>query len=83
MAVLIVAGIATIAVTVAKRTMGGGEGDPQTFGSVSLGLPQGSRIEWVAATGERIVLRARLPDGGDRVLVVDPATGRTLGTIAP
>jgi hypothetical protein len=53
------------------------------WGEVALGLPAGSRIEAIAAAGETLAIHARLPDGADRIVVVDPRTGTPLGRIVP
>lgn len=44
-------------------------------------LPQGSRILDMTASGDRLVLRVAVPDGGERLIVVDLARGRQLGVL--
>ncbi|RAU22302.1 hypothetical protein CU669_09270 [Paramagnetospirillum kuznetsovii] len=49
------------------------------FGAVSLPVPQGSRIEQMIAAGERVVIRLS-GQGPERILVIDPASGRMVGS---
>lgn len=51
------------------------------FGTVRLGLPAGGAVLGMTAGGGRLLLRARHPDGGEWIYVVDLATGATLGRI--
>lgn len=94
MGVLIVGGLMLLAwgiYTKARRV-----GEPRAdlaaaragFGTVELPLPAGARIEGLATTADRIVLRVVDGGGGgggggesERLLVIDPATGSTVGTI--
>ena len=77
MGVLIVAGVAVLGVTIARRTLGGAAHVATTL----LDEPAGTRI--VAANGavERLVVQ--LSGGGtDRVVVIDLRDGQTLGRVA-
>jgi len=56
---------------------------PAAVRSVALGLPEGTRIEGLVATGTRVVVHATLPGGGDRLIVLDPQTGAVTAVIAP
>ncbi len=89
MAVLIVIGIGLVGYglmrgkavqpqpqTVTLPTMA--EGTPF---DVTLPLPHGARLEQVAATADRIVLRLTGPEG-DKLLLVDAHTGKLAGTVA-
>ncbi len=49
------------------------------FGVRELGLPAGSVVVSVQPIGPRVLVQARLPDGGTRILVLDPATGDVAG----
>jgi len=51
------------------------------FGARDLGLPAGSRIQSLQTDGGRIVVHVRLPDGGDRIVVVGLEDAEVLGTI--
>jgi hypothetical protein len=82
MALMIVAGIAVLAVTIANRmaTSRGGA-VPQSFTAPSIDLPAGARIETMAVGPDRAVLDLMLKDGGRELLVIDLATGKKLGTV--
>lgn len=54
---------------------------PPAFGTARLGLPAGSEVIEMRAEGRRLLLRVRLPDGGQWIHVVDLATGASLGRI--
>jgi hypothetical protein len=49
------------------------------FGRVEVPVPAGVRIEQMVAAGERVVLRLS-GAGPDRLLVLDPAAGRLVGS---
>lgn len=49
------------------------------FGTRDLGLPAGSSIVSVQPLSGRVLVHARLPDGGTRILLLDPATGGIAG----
>lgn len=73
MGVLIVAGVAVIGVTIAKRTYGGPE--PVVLRDVQIDEPEGTRIVAVSAGPQGMLVQ--LQGGGpDRVLVVDPQDGK-------
>ena len=73
MALLIVAGLAVVAVTIANRTLDGGGPTDAAFA-----LPPGAEILETALDGGRIALRLRLADGGTAIHVYDLDTGRRL-----
>ena len=73
MGVLIVAGVAVIGVTIAKRTFGGPEA--AVLRDVVLDEPQGSRIVAVSAGPQGMMVLVQ-GGGPDRVLVMDPQDGR-------
>ncbi|MGE0724405.1 MAG: DUF6476 family protein [Alphaproteobacteria bacterium] len=82
MGILIVAGIAVIGFTIANRLATPPAGAPD-FGERALGLPAGTTILSATPGDGRLILLVRLPDGANRVVIVDPATGRRLGTLSP
>lgn len=100
MAILILAGVTIIIVTVAKRgrelaarsaaespvaapvaAPGAAPGAPRGFDRARLELPKGSRIVEMTTEGERLVLRLRLADSAERILLVDMGSGRVIGTL--
>jgi hypothetical protein len=46
-----------------------------------IALPAGAKVLDMAAAGDRLVLRVALPDATERLLVVDLAHGRQIGTL--
>lgn len=79
MAVLIVAGTATLIVLVATRATAPG-GLPAVVTAV-LEEPAGSHITGITATRDRLAVQ--LQGGGtDRVVLIDPATGAVAGRIS-
>ena len=84
MGVLIVAGLAVVAVTVAGRLAGPPEPAVEAveaFGTARVAIPPGARIVETATGDGRMLLRLLLADGGTRILVIDLATGRPSGEI--
>jgi hypothetical protein len=79
MGVLIVAGTVTLVVLLVQRASGP-SGAPATA-SVALGEPAGSRIGGIAATERALAIWVVRPEGGDRVILVDPGSGRRTGEI--
>lgn len=51
------------------------------FGAVQLKMPPGAKVEQMEAVAGRLVLRLG-GSGSDRIIVIDPLTGRVTGTIA-
>ena len=77
MGVLIVAGVVTLGVLIAKRVSA--PAGPAI--SAVLDEPAGTRIVAIAATPDRTVLQ--LQGGGpDRVVAVDPRSGHILGRVS-
>ena len=72
MGVLIAAGLITVVVTIANRTLDGDR--PPT--EAALALPPGAEVLETALDGDRIALRLRLPGGAQAIHVFDLATGR-------
>ncbi len=92
MGVLIVIGVGVVAGAIIDRAARGGArtsavtapalaAPGKMFGNVAVDLPQGAKIQEMAAAGERLVLRLLMPDGAERLLVLDPGSGQPLGTI--
>ena len=76
MGVLIVAGVAVLAVTLVTRI----SGRPGPIASVVLDEPPGTRIAGVAMSADR--LGVTLQGGGpDRIVIVDTRQGRVLGHV--
>ena len=71
MGALIVAGLVTVVVTIANRTVDGGAATEAAFA-----LPAGAEVLETALDGGRIALRLRLADGTAAIHVFDLATGR-------
>ena len=91
MGALIVAGVIVIGVTIAGRMSGPAEPPAMAgtaaraaapFGDVSVAVPAGASLAGITAAGDRLVLRLRLADGRESLLVLDLATGHRLGSIA-
>lgn len=95
MAVMIVAGIGILGVTVMKRA-GGGKSEaagavavaapvaiapPTAFGEVSLQLPPRARILDMAMDQRRLVLHLQLAGREKALMIVDLESGRSLGMI--
>ena len=79
MGVIIIVGTAALAVLIARRLSGSVQ-SPASF-AVQLAEPDGTRIAGIAVLQDRLAVR--LEGGGpDRVVVVDPRTGATVGHIA-
>ena len=88
MGIMIVVGVAVIAVTIAKRAgMGTNERDaPEPaviadFGSLAVSLPPGERLVGELVEEGSLILKTRAANGGTSYVVVDLATGRTRGTL--
>jgi hypothetical protein len=77
MSVLIVLGVAAIVYGIATRL---DLGRPVALDG-KVELPAGGRIVDMTAAGDRLVLRIALPDASERLVMVDLARGRQLGTL--
>ncbi|MFI4987092.1 MAG: hypothetical protein ACHQF3_06610 [Alphaproteobacteria bacterium] len=51
------------------------------YGPVGIALPAGARILRTSAVGRRLIVELELAGGGERVLVIELATGALTGTI--
>jgi hypothetical protein len=82
MGVLIVAGLVTIVVTLINRAVI----HPHPViaavaGHAEIRVPAGAHVADLAGAGDRVVMHLVLPDGHDRLLTLDPATGAVSLTI--
>lgn len=80
MSLLLVGGVALLGYGLSSR-VGRSSGGDGAFGTVGLDLPPGSSVEQMAVADGRVVLRLAGPDGQQRLVMLDPATGRHLGTV--
>ena len=85
MAILIVAGFIVLVSELGSRIsrLSSGAVDDRAPFAASLGAPQGSTVQGIAGTEGTLAVHIRWPDGTDRVYLVDPTTGRHLGTLTP
>jgi hypothetical protein len=87
MGVLIVLGTTTLFVMLAKRGLAPSAAEPAVSApthdriAAILDEPLGTAIEGIATAGPYLAVRLR-GGGADRVVLVDPATGRIAGRIA-
>jgi hypothetical protein len=82
LAVLIVALLVAIAWRIVTLA-GGGGGSSRGFSETKLGPPAGCRVVEASAGDGRLVLRIGGDGACERVLLLDPASGRVLGVIFP
>ena len=85
MAILIVAGFVVLVSELGSRVSrlsSAGVNGAAPF-AASLDAPEGSTVEGIAGVEGTLAVHIRWPDGTDRVYLVDPATGRHLGTVRP
>jgi hypothetical protein len=54
---------------------------PAPYAAPPIEFPSGARIEMMALSANRLVLSIITQDGNRELLVLDPASGRRLGTI--
>ena len=85
MGVLIIAGLATIVVTIVHRVSAGKPAErpvaERSREEQPLPLPAGSRIAGMAVGDGRLVLRLEGPGTEERLLIVELSTGRVLSTL--
>ena len=89
--VLIAIGLTVVVVTVFNRMGGdslagtaksGAPGTPhEAFGDVKIALPAGATVLRTEIADGRLVVHLTSRHGGARVLVIDLASGKTLGTV--
>lgn len=73
---------AAVKAPVPSPAAGAAPGGP-VWGDLALGQPPGSTLAALVPSGDTLALHFRAPDGVERVIVVDPRTGRVLGRILP
>jgi hypothetical protein len=78
MGVLIVAGTVTLVVLIVQKVGGAA---PGAAAMVALGEPEGARIGGIAATDRSLAVWVVRPDGADRVILLDAASGRRIGEV--
>lgn len=92
MAVLIVIGMVILAYGISLRfgKMAGDEAAPPPPragaiapwpGDLAIAVPAGAQVADTVVAEGRMIVRLALPDGGNRFIVVDLATGTTLGAV--
>ncbi|MBI2236526.1 MAG: hypothetical protein HYU60_06185 [Magnetospirillum sp.] len=85
MGVLLFAGLGLLVYAMSTKARQAGTptappaGTAAEFGRVEVTVPAGARIEQMVAAGERVVLRLS-GTGPERLLVLDPAAGRLVGS---
>ena len=79
MGVLIIIGSTVVVVTIIKRTTTAETSDAGA--AVVLDEPAGTRIGGIAAVSNRLAVLLQ-GAGPDRIVLVDPSTGKEAGTIA-
>jgi uncharacterized protein DUF6476 len=83
MGAMLVAGVVVLVVAIANRVgrPAGGTAGSRPFVAAPLDLPPGARIETMSLGSDRLALAVVLPDGERRLVIIDLASGRQLGTI--
>ena len=79
MGVMIVAATIVLAVLIARRLSGGDHGGGASF-ALELTEPEGTRIAGIASLQDRLAVQLK-GGGPDRVLILDPRSGRTTGRL--
>jgi hypothetical protein len=80
MGVLIIIGSTVVVVTIIKRTTTTAESS-DAGAAVVLDEPAGTRIGGIAAVSNRLAVLLQ-GAGPDRIVLIDPSTGKEAGTIA-
>jgi hypothetical protein len=78
MGVMIVAAVIVIVVTIINRTQDMAQRAKPY--EVEIDVPAGE-VVGMAADGDQVILRYRLPDGRERLVIVDASRGRIRGAI--
>ncbi len=84
MGVLLVAGTAALIVAIIDRASHRSAAPPsaaRSFDRAVIDLPAGARVLDSAAADGRLVVRIGLAEGGQQLILIDPASGVRLGTI--
>jgi Family of unknown function (DUF6476) len=84
MGVMIVAGLIVVVVTIAMR-LSGSETDTAApraeFETLDLPVPAGCQVMEMVAADDRLILRLGSGERCNQIIVVDAASGRSLGTV--
>jgi hypothetical protein len=81
MGVLIIIGSTVVVVTIIKRTSTTVAESPDAGAAVVLDEPAGTRIGGIAAVSNRLAVLLQ-GAGPDRIVLVDPITGKAAGSVA-
>jgi len=82
MGVLLVAGTtALVIVVVARVNRPAAPPAPAVTGSRTIELPPGARVIATEASGDRLVVRLALSEGGEELLIFDLASGARIASI--
>jgi len=93
--ILIVAGLGLVGYVLVKRGLNSAPPQPVAsaaapaapiaaetpYGPIAIELPAGAKIASTHVTGGRLVVELAMPNGAERVLALDLADGRLIGTI--
>ncbi len=74
--VLLVGGFIVVAVTIYNRATA-----PKADKTVSIPVPANATVMDMVGAEDRVVLRYRLSDGSERLVIVNARTGKAAGTI--
>ena len=81
MGVLLVAGVVALGVAIAVRVQRGPVGEVAAP-PLRLSLPEGAHVTATELSGDRILIRLTLRDGGEEVLLLNARTGAEIAVIA-
>lgn len=86
MGLLIVVGVTILIMELANRNRdpdrrAGGD-DPGRIAETDLGLPDDAAISEMVVVGNRLAIRVTMPQGGDRVYLIDPKNGAVTATVS-
>jgi hypothetical protein len=86
MGILIVAGLAALAMTIAGRSFSANPhrsaiAASRPLAAPPIDLPKGAHVTAIGTGTDRAVVAVALPDGGEELLIIDLSTGRTLATV--
>ena len=74
--ILLVGGFIVVAVTIYNRATA-----PKEDKTVSIPVPANGTVMDTVAAGDRVVMRYRMADGSERLVIVNARTGKPAGTI--
>jgi Family of unknown function (DUF6476) len=83
MGVMLVGGFTALIVTIAVRVSHRSAPPiaPSPFAGRAIDIPRGAHIEAMTAGTDRLVIDLAMPGGDRQLLIIDLATGASLGTI--